>query len=616
MPLASEFPPGTLDAWRELVDAVLRGADFDKKLVTTTYDGLQIQPLYTPDSTTATNPAGFPGLAPFTRGSVASGHGTSGWDLRQAHPVGAAPALVNEAVLADLGGGANSVLLSFSSHVGIADLPAVLQGVLLDVAPVALEAGPWYSEAATALVAEWKRQQLPPSAWLGALRADPIGVLARYGALALPIDAALAGLAEIAASVHESPGVTVVAVDATPYADAGAGEAEELAVSLATGVAYLRALCDAGLSIDDALRTIEFTYTATADQFATICKLRAARRCWSRVAEASMAAPESGAQLQHVVTSAAMMSRRDPWVNLLRTTVACFAAGAGGAQTITVRPFDEALGLPDESGRRLARNISHLLVDEAHLDDVMDPAGGSHYVEAHTEDLAQSAWSRFTEIEASGGVVANLVSGDIQERVANTWANRLNALATRRDPLTGVSEFPDVHEIQLERAPHHTRADVRDPQIEVPPLPLRRFAGPYERLRDAAAAAPERPVVFLANLGPVAAHTARANFAKNFFEAGGIEAPGNDGFDSTAALVAAFESSGAKRAVLCSSDELYPDLVPDAAAALRGAGCDYIYLAGRPGDRAAADAAAGIDAHIHVGSDVIATLSEALAVSS
>ena len=615
MPLASEFPQATEEEWRDLVATALNGAPFDKKLVTSTYDGLQIQPLYTPDESPEADPEGFPGLAPFTRGARPAGHGVAGWDLRQNHELTDEPATVNKALLADLDGGATSVLLTLPGPSSVDAIGAALENVLLDVAPIALDAGPWYAEAVAALLDEWDRRDIPPSARLGSLRADPIGALARHGALQTSVTDALAGLAGIVATVADSPGVRTLGVDATVYADAGAGEAEEVALSLTTATTYLRALCSAGLSVDEALNQIEFSYAASADQFATVCKLRAARRCWSRVAEASGATAGLGGQRQHAVTSAAMMSRRDPWVNLLRTTVACFAAGVGGAEIITVRPFDSAVGRPDALGRRLARNISHLLVDESRIDDVIDPSGGSHFVEEHTADLAQLAWTRFQELEAGGGIIAGLESSAVQAGIQQTWQERLGALATRRDALTGISEFPDVHETAIARDPHTVPAVVAQPAATVESVPLRRLAEPFESLRDTAEAISPSPTVFLANLGPVAAHTARATFAKNFFEAGGIEALGNDGFESPAELAEAFTAGGATMAVLCSSDELYPELVPEAAAALKSAGCERLYLAGRPGDRADADFAAGVDSHIYAGADVVGLLSTALGVS-
>ncbi|MCZ9342313.1 methylmalonyl-CoA mutase family protein, partial [Streptomyces sp. TRM76130] len=292
--------------------------------------------------------------------------------------------------------------------------------------------------------------------------------------------------------------------------EAGGSAAQELGCSLATGVAYLRGLTDAGLGVEQALGRMEFRYAATADQFLTIAKLRAARRLWARVAEVC-GAPRAGAQLQHAVTSPVMMTRRDPWVNMLRTTVAALAAGVGGADAVTVLPFDDALGQPDAFARRIARNTSTILIEESHLSQVIDPAGGSWYVERLTDELAHAAWGFFQEIERGGGQAACLRSGLVGDRLAATWAARGAKLATRREPVTGVSEFPHLAEEPV----------VREPAPEPPSggLPRVRRDEAFEALRARSdahlAATGARPRIYLAALGPAAAHTARLSFAAN-----------------------------------------------------------------------------------------------------
>ena len=403
---------------------------------------------------------------------------------------------------------------------------------------------------------------------------------------------------------------------ATVHGDAGGSDAFEVAAALATGVAYLRAMTDAGLGVDDALARISFRLNAGADQFATMAKLRAARRCWARVAEASGAGPEATGMILHAVTAKAMYSRRDPWVNLLRATLACFAAAAAGADAITVLPFGAAAGQWDELGVRLARNTQIILAEESGVHRVADPGGGSWYVESRSEELAAEAWRRFQDLEGAGGMAAALLSGRVGDETARAWDARLANLARRRDALTGVSEFPDLDERGLEVVGSLDAAPGTGSGTTITPLPLRRYAAPFEDLRDRAdrlAAGPEgRPTVFLANLGPIATHTARATFAKNFFEVGGIRTLGNDGFAGPDEVAAAFAGSGASRAVICSSDKVYGDLAEATARALKAAGCGTVYLAGNPGDARAAYQAAGIDDFVHVGSDLLDILGRAL----
>ncbi|SFY48815.1 methylmalonyl-CoA mutase family protein [Streptomyces sp. F-1] len=583
--LAAEFPDATHEQWQRLVEGVLRksgkevsGAAAEDALSTTLEDGLRTRPLYT--ARDAAPDPGLPGFAPYLRGSRPEGGVVGGWDVRQRHT-----ALADGAVLADLENGGTSLWLVLGEGgIPVAELGRALEGVYLDLAPVVLDAGRDTEEAAEALLRLYADRGVDPKAARGNLGGDPLGYEARTGtALDFAPYAALA-----ARCAETRPGLRALTVDALPYHEAGGSAAQELGASLATGVAYLRALTEAGLTLEQAAGQLEFRYAATADQFLTVAKLRAARRLWARVAEVCGA---PGAQTQHVVTSPVMMSRRDPWVNMLRTTVATLAAGVGGADSVTVLPFDHALGLPDAFARRIARNTSTILIEESHLSRVIDPAGGSWYVERLTEELAQAAWEFFRTIERDGGQAAVLRSGRLRTDLATTWAERSKRLAKRREPITGVSEFPLLAEKPV----------VREPAPEPPSggLPRVRRDEAFEELRARSdahlAATGARPRIFLATLGPAAAHTARATFAANLFQAGGIE-PVTEG---------GFADSGATEAVLCSSDALYAEQAEQAAESLRAAGARHVFLAGR-GEYA------GVDSYVFAGCDAVDVLSATL----
>lgn len=635
--LAALFPQASREAWQKLVLGMLRKsgtageqavpADAEALISTTTYDGFAIRPLYTAEDA-APIEAGLPGHAPFVRGRRAEGANVEGWDVRALHTHPDAK-VTAEAILEDLEGGATSIWLrlalpSDGSGAGLSaeSLPDVLREVYLDLAPVVLDTGGdavTTTAAADVLLALAGVRGVAPSALRATLGADPLGLAARTGISGDKLTAHLDEASRLAERVAASyPDVRTFVVDATPYHDAGGSDAQELGASLATGVAYLRALTSSGLAQDGvsagldvagALRQLEFRYAATGDQFATIAKLRAARLLWARVAEVCGAADADQAQRQHAVTSSAMMTRRDPYVNLLRTTIAAFAASVGGADAVTVLPFDDRLGLPDTTSRRLARNIQALLHDESSLARVIDPAGGSWFVESLTAELAEAAWAFFTEIERAGGMAAALASGLVAERIDATWARRREDLAFRRAPLTGVSEFPNVAETLPSRAPAPTRAAAGG-------LPVRHYDDDYEALRARSdahlAATGARPVAFLATIGPLATFTPRATFAANLFQAGGLETPTAGPGDDPAAIAAAFTASGAKVACLCSSDKIYAASAAPVAAALKAAGAAYVWLAGKPGDRAAADAAAGIDGYIATGGDAVDVLRTAL----
>ncbi|MFB8131429.1 methylmalonyl-CoA mutase family protein [Streptomyces mirabilis] len=585
--LAAEFPDATHEQWQRLVEGVLRksgkevsGAAAEDALSTTLEDGLRARPLYTADDS-APDP-GLPGFAPFVRGGRPEGNTLGGWDVRQQHT-----AADGAAVLGDLENGVTSLwLVAGADGIPVSSLDRVLDGVYLDLAPVVLDAGRDVEPAARELLRLYQERGVAKEAARGNLGADPLGHEARTGDGGLdfaPV-AALAGLC-----AEEYPGLRALTVDALPYHEAGGSAAQELGSSLATGVAYLRELTEAGLSVQQAVAQLEFRYAATADQFLTIAKLRAARRLWARVTEVCGA---PGGQVQHAVTSPVMMSRRDPWVNMLRTTVATLAAGVGGADAVTVLPFDHALGLPDAFARRIARNTSTILVEESHLSRVIDPAGGSWYVERLTDELAHAGWEFFQWIEREGGQAAVLRSGRLGQDLARTWEARSAKLAERREPVTGVSEFPNLAERLVERAP-----------APVPPsggLPRVRRDEAFEALRARSdahlAATGSRPRIFLAALGPAAAHTARLTFASNLFQAGGIE-PVTEG---------AFEDSGATEVCLCSSDTLYEERAAEVAEELKATGAGHVFLAGRPGQYP------DVDAYVFAGCDAVAVLSATL----
>ncbi|MGW3450971.1 methylmalonyl-CoA mutase family protein [Streptomyces sp. NPDC001076] len=585
--LAAEFPDATQEQWQRLVEGVLRksgrevsGEAAEDALSTTLEDGLRTRPLYTAHDS-APDP-GLPGFAPYVRGGRPEGGIAGGWDVRQRHA--AAP---DGALVTDLENGVTSLwLLVGRGGIPVPGLARALDGVYLDLAPVLLDAGRDTEAAAAELFRLYDERDVDPKTVRGNLGADPLGYEARTGEA--PAFAPVAALAR--RCVEEFPGLRALTVDALPYHEAGGSAAQELGASLATGVAYLRELTEAGLGVEQALGQLEFRYAASADQFLTIAKLRAARRLWARVAEVSGAA-DAGAQVQHAVTSPVMMSRRDPWVNMLRTTVATLAAGVGGADSVTVLPFDHAIGLPDAFARRIARNTSTILVEESHLARVIDPAGGSWYVERLTDELAHAGWEFFRTVERDGGQAAVLRSGRLRTDLATTWAERSKKLAKRREPVTGVSEFPLLAERPVEREPA--------PEPPSGGLPRVRRDEAYEELRARSdahlAATGSRPRIYLATLGPAAAYTARAGFAANLFQAGGIE-PVAEG---------SFEESGATEAVLCSSDALYAEQAAQTAESLKAAGARHVVLAGR-------GEFAGVDSYVFAGCDAVAVLSETL----
>jgi methylmalonyl-CoA mutase len=616
--LASLFDPVSREQWQALVAATLRKAgvldesaqpsDVERVLATHTYDGLDLQPLYTAADAPGEASAGVPGVFPFVRGAKSEGPVANGWDVRQrhAHPD---PVRCREAVMADLENGVTSLwLVMGAAAIPLGSLDHVLRDVHLDVAPIVLDGGTQTSAAAAEFFTVIDGRGVLPERVNGNLGADPIGTRARHGKTGdWPSLAVVPALARRCLDGY--PGLRAVTVDATAYHDAGGSDTQELGASIATGLAYLRVLTDAGLTVEQALRQLEFRYAVHADQFGSIAKLRAARKLWARVAQVCGASGLASVQIQHAVTSSAMMSQRDPWVNMLRTTLACFAAGAGGADAVTVQPFDSALGLPDSFSRRIARNTSSLLTLESNVAKVIDPAGGSWYVERLTEQLADAAWDWFTQIERAGGIISALDDGLVEQRLAATWRERAANLAVRRDALTGVSEFPNIDEKPLvrETAPATPNGEGA--------LPQHRYSQEFEALRDVADARAvtigTRPSVFLAVLGPASAYTERATFAANLFQAGGFATPIGDGSADPQRLAEGFRASGAHSACLASSNLLYSKHVAEAARALKATGAIRVWLVGKPEDQAGSGAEAGIDGYVFTGCDALAVLRQA-----
>jgi methylmalonyl-CoA mutase len=590
--LAADFPAPTRDDWMYKVGSVLlRGqpdADpeaiaeaFARRLVHRTEDGIEVQPLYTkPDDGADT---GLPGFAPFVRGVDPV---PQPWEIRQA-------VTDRGRAVEELEAGSTGLFVVLGSEIDA--LAARLDGVQLAMAPVSVSAGDQIA-GARSLLALWDEQSVPAGARRGSLGLDPLGAHARSGGstdLTADLDAAVAVALD---SSSAAPNVAAFVADGTVFHEAGATPAQQIAWTTVVGAEYVRAMAAAGLDPSSALRAIEFRWSATDDQFGTIALLRAARRVWARVAELAGAEPADRAQRQHAVTARSMLTLYDPWVNVLRSTVACFAAAVGGARAITVVPHDELDGGSD-LGRRLARNTQSVLLMESNLARVADIGGGSWYVESLTDDLAAAAWARVQDVEGRGGLAVALADGSIHTALADAILDRAAAVATRRRPLTGVTEFPDLTE---------SRSGGPGPPADIegtpfPPLVPVRLSDEVEALRlraDARAAGGARPAVFLVTLGSEAVYTPRLTFAQNFFGVGGIETPSGSPAD--------YDAGDTPVVCLCSSDAVYGEEAEAVAAELRAGGATTVLLAGRRLD------VDGVDGEIGLGTDVLATLSDVL----
>ena len=609
--IAGVFPQPQEEQWRKLVDRALKGASFDT-LISRAYGAVTLAPLYPRAVAAPKSLRRAPGR----------------WSIlgRVDYP-SSEPA--NRLALDDLEGGADGLHLVFAGSQGaygggLTDdgeeaLARVFENIRLDFGiPVIVEASPRAPRAAAAVIRLLDSQHIDPSITRVAFGLDPLGLQALHGFAAGPWPEVAKAFAAQAREINRAGFVAgTVAADARVVHAAGGSETQELAFALAAAVAYLRALVDHGVDIETARAMIGFRFAADADEFLGVAKFRAARRLWARVEEACGLSPAPA--LISAETAWRMMSRRDPWNNILRGTLATFSAAIGGADTVTVLPFTLPLGVPDPFARRLARDTQLVLQDESHLEAVDDPAAGAGGFETLTQALCEDAWAAFQKIEADGGLSAALEKGTFQGEVAETAGQRAKNIARAKEKIIGANQFPDIAEKPLEvLAPASASAGGLAAPVgglKTPPLAPRRLAEPFERLRDLSdgvlARTGRRPSVFLANIGSVAAFTTRANFAKNFFEAGGVEAVFGPEAETTTQIVEAFRDSGAKLACLCSTDVIYGDAAEPVALALKGAGAK-IYLAGRPGETEDTLRKAGVAEFIFAGCDMHDVLQRAL----
>lgn len=570
--LDGEFPPVTYEEWLKAAESVLKGADFNKVLVSRTYDDIAIQPLYKRMKNTA------------PEGRAA---GATPWriDQRIDHTDITA---ANTQMLEDQNGGAAGFVIvgreALSSRgFGLKlekseDLGSLLKGLYTDEFSLRLDAGEQGVHIATLLLDLIRQKKLPASHLTLDIGHDPIGLLASRGTLHQPVDKTVSAGADLIDALKKADvQVKTFLADGRPYHEAGASEGQELAAVLSAALYYLRRLIDLGMDIETARGSLSFLLVADADEFMTVAKFRALRRLWRKVEESC--GLEAKPIRLHSETAWRMMTRYDPWTNLLRCTTAVFSAGVGGTDTLSVLPFTNALGLPDVIARRMARNIQLVLLNESNLWRVVDPAAGAGGFEALTSSLCEMAWKDFQEIEREGGIVESLSKGLLQSRISETARKRRQDLAVKKLKMTGISEFPDIHGEKVSvLAPIPKVAKSPPDGALVPHRDAEAFEALRDRVETHAEKTGKREPIFIAAIGSQAAYTGRATFARNFFEVAGIEAVMPDRPLTPENLAEVFAGSGAKLACIASSDDGYAEGAGAISKALAATDCRRIYL--------------------------------------
>lgn len=692
-----EFTPPTYEEWKEACIALLKGAPFDKKMYTKTYEGITFEPMYTRQMTEDILPkTDFPGMEDFLRGTRPNGYIEKPWGIAQSCDE-TLPKENNELLLYEAKKGStiynirldsatlNNVDAKDAKHIGdegvnlttVDDVHTLLADLALDKRPLHIFAGAsalpllaFVSAAVKANGGDWKKLQ-------GVIGADPIGELAAHGKNFASLSQLYAEMAASAKwALQHAPKLRTVMVRSDALSRGGANDVQEIAGALATGVTYVRELCQRGLTVDEAAGQIMFSFSMGANFFMQIAKLRAVRPLWAQIIRAFGGSEE--AQRIHIHARPALFFKTvyDPYVNMLRNTTEIFSGVVGGLDSFENAPFDEPIRKGDAFSRRIARNVQIMLQEEFGLLQPIDPAGGSWAVEYLTKAMQKKIWEEFQSLEKRGGVVAALKDGSLQTEVADVLQSRFKNLELRRDRIVGTNMYPnmaeelldrreeDVAEMQktrvadvnaylsdidtafrdsrlqaLQDAKAETTAEVVNLAIEaakagatlaelrqalgqqdaeadnVTPILPHRWSERYEALRQTTekfkqAHDGDNVKIFLANMGPIPQHKARADFTTSFLQVGAFQVLGNNGFKTVDEAVEAAKASGADACVICSTDATYPEIVPALAPKLHEAlPKALVYLAGAaPKDLLETYKNAGIDAYISVRANCYETL--------
>lgn len=688
--LQNDFPETPYEEWKKTAEKDLKGVPFEKKLITKTYEGIDLQPIYTKeDLKNIKFLDNKPGFENYVRGTKYSGHTGSCWEIKQNLPYPFAEDF-NEALRNDIERGQNSISLSLdyaaksgldpdfakAGEVGregvsicnLDDLCNALLDVDLKKLPIYINAGFGGYHSMLLLASYLKKQGIDKIFIKGGFEIDPLGYAVTYGELPIEIEKVFNCVSEVTKWTDKNiPGFKTLNINSLPYHNAGASAVQELAFSLATAVEYINQLLDKGHSINNIGNKIAFTFGLGSFYFMEIAKLRAARLLWSKIIKEYNGNEESQKMFIHAKTSYHNQTLYDPYVNMLRTTTETFSAIVGGANSITSNPFDEAFGLPDEFSRRIARNTQIVLKEESHLDTLIDPAGGSYYIEKLTEDVACKTWDLFIEIQNKGGMLKALLEGFPQSEIEKTDADRKKDLTKRKSVLVGTNMYANIKEEKLEfktpdykdiyekrceqvkkfRSSKNTDDVINkikevksekpeelietcidailqgatigtiskalksgeEKPVSIKQVNIHRASEIFEELRDKALEYKNKngfaPKIFLATMGPVSRHKARADFSRGFFEVAGFDVIYKKGYETTDEAIAEAVNSKAKNITICSTDDTYPELVPILAKELKEKikGVKII-LAGYPKEFVEKFKQDGVDEFIYLGADV------------
>lgn len=608
--LFAEFPPVSTQEWEEKIVADLKGKDYEKALVWRTNEGFNVRPYYREENLEGLDfRNSSPGEFPYVRGTKTSGND---WYIRQDIVVDDLAA-ANQKALALLGKGVNALGFVFEccKNLTRTDLELLLKDICLEAIEVNFVCPCAQCNITDLFVEMVSNGKWDPSKVTASVTVDPLATFLVKGKFEEGSEAAaFVSVKNQVEKAVQLPRLRVITVQGKLFGNSGASIVQELAFALAQGNEYLARLTEAGLSIDTVAQKVKFNFSISNNYFLEIAKLRAARLLWAQVVKTYGPACDCSAKMvAHCETGTFNKTVYDPYVNMLRTQTEAMSAVLGGADSITVMPFDAVFRQPGEFSERIARNQQILLKEESHFDKIADPAGGSYYIETLTASVAQQAWKLFLEIEDKGGFTAALREGFIQKQVKEMAARRDQNIALRRENLLGINQFPNFTESIREKIDESVfnPQDFTAPGAEVETLKPFRVGQAFETLRyktDVFAQSNKRPVAFMLTMGNLAMRKARAQFSCNFFAVAGFEVIDNNGFETVEEGLAAARAAQADIVVVCSSDEEYAEIVPAVAAQI---GNEILVVAGNPVCRPELEAA-GVKNFIHMKSNLLEEL--------
>ena len=599
--LFDQFPPVSTEEWKAKVEADLKGAPFDKKLVWRTNEGFNVQPMYRAEDIASLNTTdSLPGEYPFVRGTRVE----NDWLTRQ-EIVAETAKEANEKALDVLNKGVTS--LGFKVKEATAEeLQTLLAGI--EVGAVELNFSTCMKKAPefAAVLVAYLKENGKEAEFRGSIDFNPLKKALKHG-VAFNGNA-VETAKQILETVKEVPALKVLSVNSVMLSNAGSYIFQELGYAMAWGAEWLTQLTDAGVDAAEVASRIKFNMGVSSDYFMELAKFRAARMLWAQIVKQYGVADDACKMTVHAITSSYNQTIFDAHVNLLRSQTETMSAALAGVDSITTVPFDNAYQTPDDFSERIARNQQFLLKEESHLDKVVDPAGGSYYVETLTVSIAAEAWKLFLAVEENGGFFAMVDNGEIQKAIRETSEKRHTDVARRKEILLGTNQYPNINEMAASKIAKGAGCGCGcgcGQEEAGEGLPTSRAASDFEALRLATEAASNRPKVFMLTIGNLAMRLARAQFSTNFFGCAGYEIIDNLGFETVEAGVDEALAKGADIIVLCSSDDEYATLAPEAFKYLDGR-AEFV-VAGAPACTEELKAV-GINDYVHVRCNVLETL--------